>query len=175
MPRQKEKQVPNIPTAHISHLTSWRMRVKILSKKGDDGYFRAVKNTFSKLKGIERVEINALTGSILFIHKTDKDTIIYDARTHQLFEVRETTHQSPLNSTVLSRNVSETFKKVNNRIKEFTSEEMDAPGLAFLSLLGLGVYQIGKGNIMAPAWYIAFWYALNIFLHSQSGKAGTEK
>ena len=29
-------------------------------------------------------------------------------------------------------------------------------------LLALGIYQISRGNFMAPAWYTAFWYAFGV-------------
>jgi len=42
--------------------------------------------------------------------------------------------------------------------------------MAILSLLGLGLYQILRGNFRAPPWYTAFWYALGIFTKSLSDK-----
>ena len=55
----------------------------------------------------------------------------------------------------------------------FTGDEIDIEGLAFLLLLGAGIYQISVGNLTALPWYAAFWYAFNIFLKSGQG-AGVE-
>ena len=44
---------------------------------------------------------------------------------------------------------------------------MDLGTASFGALLIMGIYQISRGNFMAPAWYTAFWYALNIFLKSK--------
>lgn len=42
----------------------------------------------------------------------------------------------------------------------------DLPGMAFLTLLGVGIYQLVRGNFAAPPWYTAFWYAMGIFTKS---------
>jgi len=70
----------------------------------------------------------------------------------------------------IRRNVRETFQDFNEKMKELTSGEIDLPTLAFLLLLGVGVYQIGAGNFAAPAWYVAFWYAMNIFMQAETRK-----
>ncbi len=41
------------------------------------------------------------------------------------------------------------------------------PGATFVALVGAGVYKIAQGKFAAPAWYMAFWYALNIFLRAR--------
>ena len=60
-----------------------------------------------------------------------------------------------------------TFHQVNTQIQGFTKGELDVPTLSFIALLAVGIYQISRKNFTAPAWYTAFWYALNIFLKSK--------
>lgn len=155
-----------LPDAHISHLTSQRMRIKIPSKKGDDVYFSSLKDQFSKYQEIESLEVNAVTGSVLFLHNMNANGIAKYARNNNIFSLKRVNHSS----SKVSESIRESFKDIDKRVRGITGGEMDMGNLAFLTLLGTGIYQIGRGNFMAIPWYTAFWYAFNIFLKSQSGK-----
>lgn len=155
--------MPNPPDAYLIHQTPGRLRVRIPSRKGDINYFALLGEQLSRLDGIEKVEVNPLTGSALFIHAVDSKVIAERARANNLFYLNGT-HPSPSN---LYQKVSETFSGLNNRVKGFSGGELDMGAMAFLILLVAGIYQIGKGNIIALPWYAAFWYALNIFLKAK--------
>ncbi len=106
---------------------------------------------------------NPITGSILFLftHPAEADTIIRKAQTKRIFKVMEDRPGS------LRLQVSGEMTELNSKIKGLTGGAIDLWTLSFLSLLGIGVYQIAKGNFAAPAWYTAFWYAFNVFLKSK--------
>ena len=165
-----------LPEAFITHFISGRVRIKIPSKKGDDAYFLSIKEHFSSFPGVQKIEINSLTGSILILHSFDPDSL----------DVKELKAYTELNSLFkleggapgwngpvlnIRNRFRETFQGMNQKMKDITSEEIDLPTLAFLLLLGVGVYQISAGNFAAPAWYVAFWYAMNIFLQAEARKA----
>jgi hypothetical protein len=154
-----------LPDAYLSHQTSERLRLKIPSKKGDIAYFSSLRNEFSKNQGIKGVEVNPLTGSVLFIHNANKDSITQHAEAKSLFRLVEKIGETPVSSKI-----SEAFKDLNNQVSSFTGRELDIPTLAFLGLLAIGIFQISRGNFTAPAWYTAFWYALNIFIKAQPDK-----
>lgn len=156
----------DIPVALYSYKSSGRTRVKIPSKKGDAAYFMALRDELSKCSCIEKIEVNPLTGSALFIYKGDFKVVLENAKAANIFNVKEI----DANSTDLYQTVSATFKDINNRMKSVTGGNLDIGALAFLSLLGVGIYQISRGSFTAPAWYTAFWYALNIFLKSRPNK-----
>lgn len=153
-----------LPHAYISHQTTGRLRIKIPSKKGDQRYLTGVKERFSGFEGIENIELNPLTGSILIIHKVNRERIAEYAMANNLFSLKG------LNSypAGLQQRISGTFKGMDTQLKKFTGGEIDIGGMAFLVLLGAGIYQISMGNLTAVPWYAAFWYALNIFLKSSS-------
>jgi hypothetical protein len=151
-----------IPEAVLSHYTRERLRIKVPSKKGNASYFSSLEANFANLRGVTKVEANALTGSLLLIHAVDLKAIAAFAENNGLFKL----HNASRRTTALSGNIARTFKDFDTRVKKFTGNEMDVPGIAFIMLVGFGVYEIGRGNFAAPAWYTAFWYALNIFLKS---------
>lgn len=156
----------DLSEAYVSHLTPGRLRIKILSKKGDAPFFSSLAERLSGCAGINRVEANALTGSVLFIHTVEIEGIAGYADANHLFRL---VRQKPPQST-LSRRISEAFKMMNKEVTDFTGGEIDIPGTALLSLLAMGIYQISRGNFGAIPWYTAFWYAMNIFLKAQPDK-----
>ena len=152
-----------IPEAVLSHTTPGRFRLKVRSRKGDAAYFSSVKEHFAHFEGVSQVEANALTGSVLLTFGGDLKSIGAFAEEKSLFRLKMLT---PVPAS-MSHNVTRAFIDFDKRIKSLTGNELDVPGIAFLTLLGFGIYEIGRGNFAAPAWYTAFWYALNIFLKTK--------
>jgi hypothetical protein len=154
----------NLPNdAYISHATSGRFRIRIPSKKGDSAFFQSLKDLTGQVPNIHEVAANPVTGSILIKHSLEPAIMEELARTY--FPKQAKQIGSP--SSNIHRQVTETYNQVENKIKKFTGGEMDVGTLSFGALLLLGIYQISRGNFMAPAWYTAFWYAMNIFLKSK--------
>ncbi|MGD1076217.1 MAG: HMA2 domain-containing protein [Thermodesulfovibrionales bacterium] len=156
-----------IPEAFVRHQTTGRLRITIPSRKRDQEYLTGLKERFSGFEGIETVELNPITGSVLIIHKVSGEKIAEYALANSLFSLKGL-HSSPV---TLQQRVTGTFKSVDAELKTFTGGEIDIGGLAFLVLMGAGIYQLSVGNLTALPWYGAFWYALNIFLKSSSVKA----
>ena len=160
-----------LPEAYISHSILHRLRIKIPSKKGDAAFLASLKDHFLRLEGVEKVEMNAITGSILLIHTLDPVKIAQYAERQLLFRIEGL--NTRYKQTFVSRKISETFQDMNKRVTVSTKGFANIPDLAVLTLLGLGIFQISRGNFMAPAWYAALWYALNIFLKSQPLEGAT--
>ena len=163
--------MPDLVDAYVTHVSSGRLRIKILSKKGDTTFFSSLAERLSGCAGIDRVEANALIGSVLFLHTVDAEVIAGYGVANHFFRLET---QKPQQTTI-SRRISETFKSLNKEVASFTGGEINLPGAAFLVLLAMGIYQISRGNFVAIPWYTAFWYAMNIFLKSQAdtGVKGT--
>ncbi len=163
-----------IPDAYISSRTADRLRIKVPAKKRDRDYFETVVKHFTGQEGIDGVSVQPLTGSILISHHSDDVVILNQAEQGGLFQVvPDATSQKP--GLVIHGAVTGSFLDLDGQVKGLTGGVTDIGGLAFLALVGVGVYQISRGNFAAPAWYTAFWYALNIFLKTkEQGNAGTE-
>ncbi|MEJ2716201.1 MAG: hypothetical protein P8182_03545 [Deltaproteobacteria bacterium] len=141
------------------HSTIGRLRVRIPAKKRDSSYFSLIKESLADCPGIENIEVNPLTGSALVIHDTDPAPIADYAASNGLFRFK------PWKGSrrTLFESVEEVLGKLNRRLKMVTGGEFDVPSLFFTVLLVSGLYQIARGNLAAPAWYTAFWYAFGIF------------
>jgi hypothetical protein len=173
-----------IPEAYISHVSTGRMRIKIPSKKGDSSFFSGLKDEiskFSEFPGIQKVEVNPTTGSMLVTHNLDLNPA-YLTLIKGYIEQKNLFKFKPVESsprTPLSGNIAETFKKANKELVNFTKGELDVRSLATIGFLGLGIVQLSRGQFMIPA-ISAFWYASNLLKDSpkddnQESKANNQE
>ncbi len=158
-----------LPEAYISHSIPGRLRVKIPSRKGDMYFFGDVFKQLSLCAGVERVEVNSLTGSVLLFHTANIGRISEFARENNLFLIREEKRFAG-GQTYLSRRISTAFRDLNQKVLVSTKGFASIPDLIVVALVGLSIYQISRGNFLAPAWYTALWYAMNIFLKSRANQ-----
>ena len=85
---------------------------------------------------------------------------------HSIFEIKVKSARQPS----VHNGVSSIFQNLDSLVNDVSNGSTNAGGLAFIALLSYGLLQISRGNVAGPAWYAAFWYALNIFLKSQPGE-----
>lgn len=156
--------------ASVCHRTPHRLRIKIPSRKRDGRYFAALMSHFGRFQGIDRVETNTLTGTLLFVGKPDVREIAAYGAAKDLFVIKVANPPA----TALAQKVAADFRHFDTQIRRFTGGDLDLPGLAFLGLVATGIYQISMGNFTAPAWYTAFWYASGIFQKAYAGAAQAE-
>jgi hypothetical protein len=154
-----------LPDGYVQHRTAGRLRVRVPSRKGDLNYFSGVSDCFAECEGVEQVDINPNTGSVLLLHRTDEETLAGYARTHELFDMKE----QERSATSFHRQIGESLSGLNSQIKGFTGAGMDLWDVTFVGLLGSGVYQILRGNMTAIPWYSALWYALGVYSKSKDG------
>jgi len=166
-----------LPEAHITHASKGRLRIKVPSRKGDYAFFSTLKGKLPDLletPGIQRIEMNAATGSILVIHELDFKASDYSL-VSQFLEQKGFFKLGANNSpgVPVSQNIAKTFQGFNRQITDFTSGEIDLQSLALIGLLGLGLFQISRGQFMIPA-ISAFWYAATL-LKDQPAKNNGHK
>jgi hypothetical protein len=161
-----------LPEAKVSHQSAKRLRIKIPSKKGDGNYFQRLGEKLVKYKDFEVLQLNPLTGSVLFIDEgLDVDGIEAYAGENGLFDLRRTA----LPSVPLSRRIAEPLGDTSAFLSRTTGGFLDLPGAAFLLLLGVGLVEIVRGNFRTPPWYTAFWYAFGVFTKSIVDKASKKE
>jgi len=106
------------------------------------------------------IEVNPATGSVLLKGpELDAAAIASVGEETSLFALE--TRLS--GNEPLSKKIATPFRDLSRSVDRFSGGELDLPGMAFLALIGVGVYQLARGNIVAPPWYSAFWYALGLF------------
>lgn len=159
-----------LPNAFITHATQGRVRIKIPDRKGDSTYFSSLKEKLvglSELPGIQRVEANPMTGSILVLHAldlqaTDLEMVAQYGEFNNLFCLRLS---PPQQASAPGRPV-QALQETNRKVGVLTGGEIDAEILAILGLLGIAVVQLKRGNIMIPA-VSALWYVYSLLKDRQ--------
>lgn len=154
------------PEATAVHKTDGRLRLRISGKKGDADFFSRIQEGLAHCPGVEKVGVNARTGSVLVIHHAALGDIGEYASQHGLFTCN---NPDPSLRKSLFDSTEDVVRQLNRRLKRSTAGELDIASLVFLLLILSGAYQILRGNVRGPAWYMAFWYALGIF-STQDGR-----
>lgn len=151
------------PDGRIVHQTDERVRIKIPSMQGNVEFFSSLKQAFQSDGPVSTVEVNPGTGSVLFVGKSLSIDAVSEWGEKAAFFQLETESAAPV---PLSRKIAAPFRELSRSVNRFSGGEIDLAGVAFLTLLGVGVVQLTRGNLAAPPWYVAFWYALGIFSRS---------
>jgi len=156
-----------LPEASVIHCTLNRIRLKIPSARGNRQYFAEIGEKLSGIAGLNRIEINPATGSILILSDSIRLEGLGDfAAEHGLFEITSQRAQRE----PLSKKIIKPLSDLSSSVTRLSGGELDLPGLVFIALLGVGAVQILRGNFGAPPWYTAFWYALGVFTKSLTDK-----
>jgi hypothetical protein len=167
-----------LPDAYITHATQGRVRIKIPDRKGDSTYFASLKEKLaglSELPGIQRVEANPMTGSILVLHTldlqaTDLEMVAQYSEFNNLFRLRESL---PVQRPASGRR-EQSLRENNGQAGSRTGSEIDPKVLAILGFVGVAIIQLKRGHIMMPA-ITALWYAYSLMKERQGEAAGGGK
>lgn len=140
------------------------MRLRIPSRKGDAGHFAAARERLSQCPGVEKFEVYSVTGSVLLLHQMEFHQLARFGTVNGLFSLES----SDIMPKTINDKVVASFREFNGQFSQFTGNELDLPSIAFLGLVGLGIYGLSIGNFVVPFWHTAFWYALSVVLNSRS-------
>lgn len=152
-----------LPAAHIGHRTSERVRIRIPSRKGDEAYFSEVEKSLLKDGTVDGLDVNPGTASVLIKGSpTVLENILSVGEKSALFKLEDPAPKVE----PLSRKIARPFRDLGGAIDRLSGGELDLSGVVFLGLIGWGITQLARGNLVAPPWYTAFWYALGIFTKS---------
>lgn len=136
-----------IPEAYISHQIPNRIRLRIPAERNKNDYFSKIEKELQKLKGVDRVEVQPLTGSILIEHTCPVRTLADFTREHQLFEMREPKAAEPWLETLLSK-----VDRWDEELRHSTQGQWDIYTLMAAGVAGVSVYQAFRKRFLPPAW-----------------------
>jgi hypothetical protein len=169
----------------VVHAIPGRVRVKIPRLREDPAFAREIQERLSAVQGIQQVEINSVTGSLLVLYDRTAleslDSLLSLAGWFSsLFpDIEFGELESWLapangngNATPLTEHLSSFFGGLNTKVSE-TTGGIDLKLLLPLSLFLLGVRGMmvaGKG--VFPAWYDLLWFAFGTFFILNPGVVG---
>ena len=153
-----------LPTAHLCHFATGRLRVKIPEKRHDQAYFTRVVQTVSAWDSVDRVEVNPLTASVLVFFKDLVALMAENALKNDVFSVDldelEAVAEAGFGAAgqVSGDPALQVVTAADAAVRRLSFGAADLRSGLFLALLAAGAYEFLRGNIAAPA-VTLFWYA----------------
>lgn len=152
-----------LPEAFVTHVSEGRVRVKIPARKHDEEYFSQLKGYLKPLPGVQKVVTNPLTGSVLVLHSLDLkrledlESMSQYSEMMGLFKVVQPNGKS----ISLAEGIAGGIAGIDASVKGVSAGFLDLSTLSILSLLGITIWQISRGEVAVPA-VTALWYASSL-------------
>lgn len=150
----------DVPQGRVTHWTPTRLRIKVPALRDNPHQAPGLAQKLLECGQIEEVHVNLHAASLLLRGSSlNLDDIGAFIRDHRLLALdMQGARRVPVSKRIVSP-----LLQANQKLNRFSGGELDVAGLAFLSLLVIGAYQILRGRVAAPPWYTAFWYAFGVF------------
>jgi Heavy metal associated domain 2 len=152
----------DLPEARVCHFTPNRVRLRIPERRHDRAFFESVKRQLSQWQGVERVEVNPATASVL-IHYSDGPAFLAEHYAeNNLFTVGDIQPDGSGLETLPAISIAQRTRSgveaFDKAVQRLSGGQADLRSLVVLGLLGSGVVQLLRGNVAVPA-ITLFWCA----------------
>lgn len=155
---------------YVVHKTPTRLRIKLKDGRIPQSLISIIEAHLSSLPGVESVRVNPLTSSILLQGSNLQIDDVLNTLSNS-FPVKV---ESPKPLHPVQRAV-QPFIDLDQTLRKITGGEVGLAEAGFLVLLSIGALQILRGNITAPPWYTAFWYAFGVFSRELVARYGCKE
>jgi hypothetical protein len=165
----------------IAHQVPGRIRLKIPSAKGNADLLEQIKDTFGVIPGVENIDINPMTGSVVLFYDVDRHDEFHGAFQEQHGGRAAEQHRPP-NSEIddladkiereaefladhshAARLVVDFFKQVDRQIKIASGNTIDLKIVLAVAIIGFTVFEVGAGAA-TPVWVTLVIFSLNHFI-----------
>ncbi len=172
----------------IAHQVPGRIRMKIPSAKGDLEQLEDIKQTLSMLPGIEQVDVNPDTGSIVLKYDVDQHDDFHAGFHHHCNKHHGVAHPRPPTNEIdalankieqeaeflaqhseSARVVVDFCKRTDREIKLATGNMLDLKMVLAIGVVGFTVFEVGA-TAATPVWVTLSLFGLNHFIEMQSEK-----
>ncbi|MHA3771241.1 HMA2 domain-containing protein [Verrucomicrobiota bacterium sgz303538] len=159
-----------LPHATVSHQTEHRIRIHIPRCRRDREYFAKLRDELGKFEGIERVEANPNTASVLIHHRSTKDRIADYAEEAELFALA--VDETPLSPTSLASQANARVVKLNEQLIEATKGTLDLTTVSAFGLAVGGVIRGLMGKAFLPSGSDLIWWAVTLLARHDARARG---
>lgn len=147
--------------AYVAHISSGRLRIRIPSRKGNSSFLDSVKVLFAGLPGLQSMEANPVTGSLLVLHSSGEAAVRALLDSYNLSGASRTVKGKPAASAVHGE-IATIFRGWDRQIQNFSVGNLNLEAVVAISLIGMAAYQISRGRFILLPWYNALWYAFSL-------------
>lgn len=147
-------------SAFVIHELPGRLRLRIPERRGDAVFFAELAERLTECPGVTSVESNLLTGSLLLFHALETGMLEIARYSEQsaLFRIEPS---SATAAGTLSQRAVKGFDGLDRSLAAASGGLVDLQSGFLLLLLGLALYQLRQGRILAPAISL-FWEAIKL-------------
>lgn len=167
----------------IAHQVPGRIRLKMSGAKGDRAQLEQVRQAFGLIPGIEKVDVNHDTGSVILKYNTQQHTDFHASHRH--YEEHVESHRPPKNEydelankieqeaefladhSHAARVVVDFCKNLDREIKAASGNTIDFKILLVAGLVGITIFEIGT-TAATPVWVTLVLFGMNHFIEMQS-------
>jgi hypothetical protein len=150
--------------ARVVHSIPGRTRLRADSIKGDIQALSAVQTALEDTQGVQNVQINAATGSILVEHDASIDDLLLDLEARDVLELDNSEPEHYLAG--LHRALAES----DRRLKTASKGRVDLETISFFGFVGAGIYQCFNNHGL-PAGVTLLRYAVELVTSTAIGQA----
>ena len=139
--------MPDLLQARLAHQIPGRTRLRLEGEAADHAELEQLAESIAAMPGVRRVDIRADTGSILIRHIGAFETVSegFEAIGLALLPAVVEDMIDPIGDT--GRELGE----LNAAFDKLTGGKIDFWSAAFLGVLGIGLWQLGRGRVAGPA------------------------
>jgi hypothetical protein len=155
-----------LPLAEVIHHGVSRLRLRIATHRGQPEFFQRVVEGLAALEGLDRIEANPATGSILIMPGIDTARVAAHAEAGGLFRV------GAASAAVrpITEGLAAGFRDANSALKSISGGHLDLASTAFVGLVGAAAMQLRSGHVLGPASTL-LWYAAGLLLMTEVARA----
>lgn len=143
-------------SAYVVHRLRGRLRLRLPQRKGEADYFATLRERLLALPGVVEIRANPLSGSVL-CHYEGGDEAALMTQLEQALELRLEEGEPPRSPAL--QPLESGMQHLEQLLQQQSGGGTDLRALLFLTLAGLALRQILRGEIMTPAVPL-IWYAL---------------
>jgi|SRR3984893_18137481 hypothetical protein len=171
----------------IAHQVPGRIRMKVPSAKGNAEQLEQYKQTLSLIPGIEQVDVNPETGSIILRYDPDRHDDFHAGFHHHCnhHHGHAAGHRPPTNEidalaskieqeaeflaehSEAARAVVDFCKRADREIKVATGNVLDLKMVLAIGVIGFTIFEVGA-TAATPVWVTLSLFGLNHFIEMQA-------
>ena len=148
---------------HLVHSAPGRCRFKIPGKRHDTEYFQDLESELQNTAGIERIEVNPLTASVLVFYDSTRLQLQDLTKQLQSTEHFELTDAETVPTQTVWQRAASGLDSVDQMLQESTAGQIDFKSLLFIVLFIMAIRQLQQGVVFSAAATL-FWYALQTLI-----------
>jgi hypothetical protein len=161
----------HLPAAKAVHQIKGRIRFRITGVHSDrNQYFATLTSVLADRLGYGFLRVNPVTGTVLLADPAlDMDAVAAVGRSENLFRF---TPESPVSPAPVTRHIRTQVHRIDHMVRTLTANQLDLSGSVFLGLVIHAIREIVQGNLTAPSWFTALWFASSLYNRDCNGPGG---